>query len=111
MAGVFLTSSFCVVPESSGSSNAASSSLFVHVELGTRTGLVQLIALSQQCMASFKDLHIIGGSRRYWQLFSSIDPYTVVSNQFRLQLLTVGSIRPSHWIFFHFNFGYVRVRA
>ena len=89
MAGVFLTSSFCVVPESSGSSNAASSSLFVHVELGTRTGLVQLIALSQQCMTSFKDLHIIGGSRRYWQLFISIDPYTVVSNQFRLQLLIV----------------------
>ena len=49
------------MPESSGSSNAASSSLFVHVELDTRTGLVQLIALSQQCMASFKDLHIIGG--------------------------------------------------
>ena len=92
MAGVFLTSSFCVVPESSGSSNAASSSLFVHVELGTQTGLVQLIALSQQCMASFKDLHIIGGSSsRNWQLFNSIDPYTVVSNQFiiRLQLLTV----------------------
>ena len=35
LAGVFLTSSFCVVSESSGSSNAASSSLFVHVELGT----------------------------------------------------------------------------
>ena len=35
MAGVFLTSYFCVVPESSGSSNAANSSLFVHVELGT----------------------------------------------------------------------------
>ena len=38
MAGVFLTSFFCAVPESSGSSNAASSSLFVHVvivELGT----------------------------------------------------------------------------
>ena len=80
MADVFLTSSFCVVPESSGSSNAASSSLFVHVELGTRTGLVQLIALSQQCTASFKDLHIIGGSRRYLQLFRSVDPYTVVSN-------------------------------
>ena len=46
MAGVFLTSSFCVVLESSGSSNAASNSLFVHVELGIRTGLVQLIALS-----------------------------------------------------------------
>ena len=85
--GVFLTSSFCVVPESSGfQSNAASSSLFVHVELGTRTVLVQLIALSQQCTASFKDLHTIGGSRRHWRLFSSIDPYTVVSNQFRLQL-------------------------
>ena len=89
MADVFLTSSFCVVPESSGSSNAASSNLFVHVELGTRTGLVQLIALSQQCTASFKDLHIIGGSCRYWQLFSSVDPYTVVSIQFRVQLLTV----------------------
>ena len=89
LADVFLTSSFCVVPESSGSSNAASSSLFVHVELGTRTALVQLIALSQQCTASFKDLHTIGGSRRHWRLFSSIDPYTVVSNQFRLQLLTV----------------------
>ena len=75
-----LASSFCVVPVSSGSPNTASSSLFVHVELGTQTGLVQLIALSQQCTASFKDLHIIGGSRRYWQLFSSIDPYTVVSN-------------------------------
>ena len=25
----------------------------------------------------------------HWRLFSSIDPYTVVSNQFRLQLLTV----------------------
>ena len=52
LAGVFLTSPFCFVPESSGSSNAASSSLFVHVELGSRTALVQLIALSQQCMAS-----------------------------------------------------------
>ena len=88
-AGVLLTSPFCVVPESSGSSNAASSILFVHVELGTRTALVQLIALNQQCMGSFKDLHTIGGSRRHWWLFSSIDPYTVVSNQFRLQLLTV----------------------
>ena len=75
-----LASSFCVVPVSSGSPNTASSSLFVHVELGTQTDLVQLIALSQQCTASFKDLHIIGGSLRYWQLFSSIDPYTVVSN-------------------------------
>ena len=57
-----LTSSFCVVPESLGfQSNAASSSLFVHVELGTRTALVQLIALSQQCTASFKDLHTVRG--------------------------------------------------
>ena len=40
LAGV-LTSSF-VVPESSGFSNPASSSLFVHVELGTQTALVQL---------------------------------------------------------------------
>ena len=89
LAGVVLTSSFCVVPESSGSSNAASNSLFVHVEVSTRTALVHLIALNQQCTASFKDLHTIGGSRRHWWLFNSIDPYTVVSNQFRLQLLTV----------------------
>jgi len=66
MAGVFLTSSVCVVPDSSGSSNAASSSLFEHVDLGTQTAPVQLIALSQQCTASFKDLHTIGGSRRHW---------------------------------------------
>ena len=79
LTGVFLTSSFCVVPESSGfQSNAASRSLFVHVELGTRTALMQLIALSQQCTASFKDLHTIG--LRHWWLFSSIDSYTVVSN-------------------------------
>ena len=84
LAGVFLTSLFCVVPESPGSSNAASSSLFVHVELGSRTALVQLIALSQQCTASFEDLYTIGGSRRQWRLFSSIDLYTAVSNQFRL---------------------------
>ena len=64
LAGVFLTSPFCVVPESSDSSNAPSSSLFVHVELGIQTGLVQLIALSQQCTASFKDLYTIGGSCR-----------------------------------------------
>ena len=64
---------------------------FVHVELGTQTGLVQLIALSQQCTASFKDLHIIGDSRRYWQLFSSVDPYTVVSNQFRLYSYSLSS--------------------
>ena len=44
--------------------HAASSSLFVHVELGTQTVLVQLIALSQHCTASFKDLHTIGCSHR-----------------------------------------------
>ena len=38
LAVVFLTSSFCVVPESSDSSNTASSTyLIVHVELGTQT--------------------------------------------------------------------------
>ena len=87
LAGVFLTSSFCVVPESSGSSNTAP--ICTCIELGTPTALVQLIVLSQQCMASFKNWHTIGGSRRHWQLFSSVDPYTVVSDQFRLQLLTV----------------------
>ena len=60
LAGVFLTSSFCVVPESSGYSNAASSSLFVHVELVTRTTLVQLIVLCQQCTASnLSNTHIL----------------------------------------------------
>jgi len=63
--------------------------LYNYVELGIRTALVQPIALSQECTASFKDLHTIGGSHRHWQLFSSVDPYTVVSNQFSLQLLTV----------------------
>ena len=63
LAGV-LTSSF-VVPESSGSSNAANGILFVHVDLGIQTALVQLTALSQQCTASFKDLHTIGGSHRH----------------------------------------------
>ena len=85
-ASVFLTSFFCVVPESSDSSNAAISSLFVYVELGTPTALVQLIALSQQCTASLKDWHTIGGSRRHWQLFSSVDPYTVVSDTFPAKL-------------------------
>ena len=66
------------MPESSGfQSNAASSSLFVHIELGTRTALVQLIVLSQQCTAFLKDLHTVGGSHRHWRWFSSIDPYTV----------------------------------
>ena len=41
-----------------------------------------LIEPSQQCAASFKVY-------RRQPLFISIDPYTVMSNQFRLQLLTV----------------------
>jgi len=54
--GVFLTSSFCVVPESSGFQlNAASS--FVHVELGTWNCSSAANTMSQQCTASFKDLH------------------------------------------------------
>ena len=103
LAGVFITSSFCVVPESSGSSNAASSSLFAHVELGTQTALVQLIALSQQCTASFKDLHTIGGSCRHWGFFSFIGSYTVVSNQFRLQLYThrqIVAVMVSYYVIF-----------
>ena len=47
LAGVFLTSSFCVVPESSYSSNEASGSLLIAWYTQT------LVALSQQCMASF----------------------------------------------------------
>ena len=81
LTGVFLTSSV-----SSGFQfNAASSSLFVHVELGTPTALVQLIALNQQCTASFNDLHSY--YRRQPQTLSvvqlHIDLYTVVSKQFR----------------------------
>ena len=48
LAGVFLTSSFCVVPESSYSSNEASGSLLVAWYTQT------LVAPSQQCMASFQ---------------------------------------------------------
>ena len=80
-----LTSCLCVVPESSDFSDV-SSSLFVHVEFATPTALV---APSQRCTASFKDFLTIGGSHRHWQLFSSIDLYAVVSNRFRLQLLTI----------------------
>ena len=86
LAGVFLTSSFCVVPESSYSSNAASSSLLVAC---TQTALVQLVAPRQQCMASFKHFRTKGGGHRNWWLFSSTDSYAMVSNRFRLQLQTV----------------------
>ena len=79
LAGVFFTSSFCVVPESSGSSNAASSSLFVHVELGTRTAVVQLIALGQQCTASFKDLYTIGVAS-----FPGLPPFFVLRFSFSI---------------------------
>jgi len=90
MAGVFLTSSFCVVPESSGSSNAASSSLFVHVGLCTRTSLVQLIALSQQLVHGF--FQILAYCRRQPQILAVVKLHRSLHcgvNQFRLQLLTV----------------------
>ena len=71
VAGVFLTSFFCVGPESPYSSDAASSSL--------------LIPWYSNCFSAASST---SGFRTDW-LFSSIDPYAVVSNKFRLQLLTV----------------------
>ena len=65
-AGV-LTSSFCVVLESSYSSNAAISSLLVAWSLNC-----SIAASSTKSMvASFKSFHTKGGSHRNWQLFSS----------------------------------------
>ena len=71
VAGVFLTSFFCVVPESPYSSDAASSNL--------------LVAWYSNCFSAGSST---SGFRNWW-LFSSIDSYAVVSNQFRSQLLTV----------------------
>ena len=67
LAGVFLTSSFCVVPESSYSSNAAISSLLVAWSLNC-----SIAASSTESMvASFKNVHTKGGGCRNWRLFSS----------------------------------------
>ena len=71
VAGVFLTPFFCVVPESPYPSNAASSSL--------------LVAWYSNCFSAASST---SGFRNWW-LFSSIDYYAVVSNQFSSQLLTV----------------------
>ena len=71
VADVFLTSFFCFVSESPYSSDAASSSL--------------LVAWYSNCFSAASST---SGFRNWW-LFSSIDPYAVVSNQFRSQLLTV----------------------
>ena len=43
------------MPESSDSSNTPSSSLFVHVELGTQTALVQLIAPIESTVHGFSE--------------------------------------------------------
>ena len=59
VAGVFLTSFFCVVPESPYSSDAASSSL--------------LVAWYSNCFSAGSTT---SGFRNWW-LFSSIDPYAV----------------------------------
>ena len=71
VAGVFLTSFFCVVPESPYSSNVASSSL--------------LVAWYSNCFSAGS---LSTSGFRNWWLFSSIDLYAVVSDQFRSQLLT-----------------------
>ena len=71
VAGVFLISFFCVVPESPYPSDAASSSL--------------LVAWYSNYFSAASST---SGFRNWW-LFSSIDSYAVVSNQFRSQLLTV----------------------
>ena len=91
VAGVFLTSFFCVVPESPYSSDAASSSL--------------LVAWYSNC---FSVASSTSGFRSWW-LFSSIDPYAVVSNQFRSQLhyknrwvvLTTEWLSWLHGLFWH----------
>ena len=58
-----LTSSFCVVPESSYSSNAAVSSLLV-----AWSSNCSIAASSTESMvASFKNFHTNGGSHRSWQ--------------------------------------------
>ena len=64
LAGVFLTFSFCVVPESSYSSNAAISSLLV------AWSLLKLVVPSQWWLHS-KNFHTKGGGHRNWWLFSS----------------------------------------
>ena len=63
--GVFLTSSFCVVPESSYSSNAAVSSLLVAWSSSCSTAA----SSTESMVASFKNLH--RGSHINRQLFSS----------------------------------------
>ena len=65
LASVFLTSFFCVVPESPYSSNAASSSL--------------LVAWYLNCFSTASSMHQVNSGFRNWRLFSSIDPYAVVS--------------------------------
>ena len=70
VAGVFLTSFFCVVPESPYSSDTSSS---------------LLVAWYSNCFSAASST---SGFRNWW-LFSSIDSYAVVSNQFRSQLLTI----------------------
>ena len=67
LAGVFLTPFFCVVPESSYSSNAAITGLLVawspnHCIAASSTNSM---------VASFKNFHTKGGSHRNWWLFSS----------------------------------------
>ena len=69
VAGVFLKSFFCVVPESPYSSGAVSSSL--------------LVPWYSNCFSAASSTSGFGN----WWLFISIDPYAVVSNQFRSQLL------------------------
>ena len=67
LAGVFLASSFCVVPESSYSSNAAISTLVVVWSLNCSIAT----SSTESMVASFKNLHTKGGGRRNWRLFSS----------------------------------------
>ena len=72
LAGVFLTSSFCVVPESSY--------IFLQCSLLVAWYLNCSIAASstKSTVASFKNFHTRRDSHKIWRLFSSVDHYTLI---------------------------------
>ena len=67
LVSVFLKSSFCVVPESSYSSNAVISSLVVVWSSNCSTAA----SSTESMVTSFKSFHTEGGGCRNWWLFSS----------------------------------------
>ena len=61
------------------------------VELVNKIGNSKRVAAEKMCSfdAHWVQVYVLTSGFRNWWLFSSIDPYAVVSNQFRSQLLTV----------------------